>query len=108
MFGAKLDHVRWAYDGYSFTVDGIECGHHGFRGANGAQGTLTGFVRMGRKMSIGDKHSPAISDGVYIAGAMNLHHGYNNGPSGWAVTQIVQYRNGKRSLVTFQKGKFRA
>lgn len=103
-----LDHVEWIYDGQSYLVDGIECGHHGFRGANGAKGTVSGFARMGRKMSIADKHSPEIMDGVYVAGACELQHGYNKGPSGWAVSHIVQYPSGKRSLITLQNGKWRA
>jgi len=107
-YGRGLDHVEWAYDGNSFLVDGIECGHHGFRGANGSQGTVKGFAKLGRKMSIGDKHSPAILDGVYCAGVMELQHGYNRGPSGWCVTHIVQYANSKRTLVTLQNGKWRA
>ena len=103
-----LDHVEWAYDGQSYLVDGIECGHHGFRGANGAKGTVNGYAKLGRKMSIGDKHSPSIVDGVYGAGAMTLEHGYNKGPSGWAVAHVIQYQNGKRTLVTMQRGKWRA
>ncbi|WP_439357746.1 hypothetical protein [Bradyrhizobium sp. DASA03007] len=99
--------VEWCHDGYSRLIDGIEVGNHGFRGANGAKGTVTGFARMGRKMTIGDKHSPEILEGVYVAGAMNLRHGYNKGPSGWAVTHVVQYADGKRTLITLQKGKWR-
>lgn len=100
--------VEWIYDGGSYVVDGVECGHHGFRGANGSKGTISGFARMGTKMSIGDKHSPEIMDGVYCAGAMNLRHGYNLGPSGWAVSHVIQYANSKRSILTLQSGKFRA
>jgi hypothetical protein len=97
--------VEWCHDGYSYLIDGIEVGNHGFRGANGAKGTVAGFARVGRKMSIGDKHSPEILDGVYVAGAMNLRHGYNKGASGWAVTHTIQYQDGKRSLITLQNGK---
>lgn len=104
----SIDHASWVYDGTSCLVDGIECGHHGFRGANGSKGTVTGYARMGCKMSIGDKHSPEILDGVYGAGVMALAHGYNKGPSGWCVSHIVQYRNGKRTIITLQKGKWRA
>jgi hypothetical protein len=107
MKGSALSHVRWAYDGKSFLIGGIEHGHHGFRGPNGSIGSVIGFARMGRKMSIGDKHSPCIEDGVYVAGALELSHGYNKGPSGWAVTVIVQYPDGKRTLVTLHNGKFR-
>jgi hypothetical protein len=102
-----LPQVEWCHDGYSRLIDGIEVGNHGFRGPNGSKGTVSSFARIGRKMSIGDKHSPEIMDGVYVAGAMNLRHGYNKGPSGWAVTHIIQYADGKRSLVTLQNGKWR-
>lgn len=105
-YGDSLDDVRWIYDGDSHVIDGVECGHHGFRGANGAQGTVVGFARMGRKMSIGDKHSPEINEGVYVDGCTELQHGYNKGPSGWAVSLIVQYLDGKRTLLTLQHGKF--
>lgn len=106
--GSSLEGIEWIYDGQSFKVDGIECGHHGFRGANGARGTVAGYAALGCKMSIGDKHSPEILDGVYVSGAMQLQHGYNKGPSGWAVTCTIQYKNGKRSLVTLQEGHWRA
>jgi len=108
LMGKSVDHVEWAYDGYSYLIGGIECGHHGFRGSNGTRATMMGYAKMGRKMSVGDKHSPSINDGVYGAGGMNLHHGYNLGPSSWATADIIHYPNDKRSLVTFQKGKWRA
>ncbi|MCS3449833.1 hypothetical protein M2222_001346 [Bradyrhizobium elkanii] len=100
------DKIEWCHDGYSRLIDGIEVGNHGFRGANGAKGTVAGFARMGRKMTIGDKHSPEINEGVYVSGAMNLRHGYNKGPSGWAVSHVVQYADGKRAIITLQKGKW--
>lgn len=100
--------VHWVHDGYSFVINGVECGHHGFRGANGARGTVTGYAALGRKMTIADKHSPEILDGVYVAGCKNLRHGYNKGPSGWGVADVAQYPDGNRTLITFQNGKFRA
>ena len=107
--GDTIGDVHWIYDGSdSFILDGIEVGHHGHRGINGSHGTAAGFAKLGRQISIGDKHSPQILDGVYVAGAMELHHGYNKGPSGWSVTHIIQYPNGKRTLVTMQNGKWRA
>jgi hypothetical protein len=108
LIGPYIENVKWVHDGQSLSINDIECGHHGFRGANGSKGTINGFAALGRKMSIGDKHSPEIMDGVYCAGVMQLQMGYNKGPSGWAVSCIVQYPNGKRSLVTLQKGKWRA
>jgi len=107
-FQPSLESVEWAYDGYSFLINGIEVGHHGFRGVNGAKGTIQGFARVGRKMTIADKHSPEINEGVYVAGAMNLRHGYNKGPSSWAVSHVVHYPDGHRAIITLQSGKWRA
>lgn len=105
--GSAIDAITWVHDGKSELVGDVECGHHGFRGANGARGTVAGYAQLGRKMSIGDKHSPEILDGVYVSGVMGLQHGYNKGPSGWAITHTIQYPNGKRALITLQNGKWR-
>jgi Arc/MetJ-type ribon-helix-helix transcriptional regulator len=103
-----IEAVEWAHDGASRLIDGIECGHHGFRGGNGAKGTVQGFARMGRRMTIGDKHSPEINEGVYVAGCMQLQQGYNRGPSSWAIAHVVQYADGHRTIVTMQDGAWRA
>jgi hypothetical protein len=100
--------AEWVHDGRSHLVDGVEYGNHGFRGANGARGSVPNFANMGRKITIGHIHSPEIMDGVYCVGVMELQHGYNKGPSSWATTHCIQYANGKRCLVTLQNGKWRA
>jgi hypothetical protein len=104
----SAEEVEWAYDGTSRLLDGIEIGHHGFRGTNGSKGTVQGFMRTGRKMTIADKHSPEIAEGCYVAGCMNLHQGYNKGPSSWAVAHVVHYPDGQRAIITLQDGRFRA
>jgi hypothetical protein len=103
-----VDGVMWIHDGQSHVINGVECGHHGFRGANGARGTVAGYAALGRPMNIGDKHSSEILDEIYVSGVKNLQQGYNKGPSGWTVTDTVQYKNGKRTLVTYQNGAWRA
>ena len=105
-FESLGDSVEWCHDGYSKLIDGIQVGNHGFRGPNGTRGTVAGFARVGRKMSIGDKHSPEINESVYVSGTMQLKMGYNRGASGWAVTHTIQYPDGKRSLITLQSGKY--
>lgn len=88
---------------------GIECGHHGDKGANGVKGSLAGFAKTGRKVNIGDKHSAGIQDGAYLAGvAGDMDHGYNEGMSSWSNSHIVTYPNGKRCIVTVWAGKWRA
>lgn len=80
---------------------GIECAMHGHEGPNGSRGSAVGLSKMAAKINIGDKHSPEILDGVYIAGMTgNLDQGYNTGPSSWRRAHIITYDNGKRTLVT--------
>lgn len=106
MTDVELKKTSWVYDGESRVINEVEVGHHGFRGTNGSKASHTGYVRLGRKISYGDKHNPSIRDGAFGAGAMALRHGYNKGPSSWCVSHIVQYMNGKRCIITVYDGKF--
>lgn len=112
--GVPSDNVQFLRQDESFIIcpdanGGIECGHHGDKGANGAKGSLSGFAKTGRKVNIGDKHSAGIQDGAYLAGvAGDMDHGYNEGMSSWSNSHIVTYQNGKRCIVTVWKGKWRA
>lgn len=100
-----LEGIEMVPMGGSFTIcqdsGGIECGMHGHQGPNGSRGTAAGLARMATRITIGDKHSPEICDGVYIAGMTgDLDQGYNTGPSSWARAHVVAYPNGKRSIIT--------
>jgi hypothetical protein len=106
--GITLHDVEWVHDGRSKKVNGIEIGNHGFRGSNGARGTVAGYAALGIPMTIGDKHSPEILDGVFVAGVQQLRMGYNKGPSGWAVANVIHYPDGNRTLITCQNGEWRA
>ena len=100
-------HVRntdWVYDSDSYLINDIQVGNHGFRGANEAKGAITGFARLRQKITIGDICSPTILDGVYVAGVVQLQHGYNKGLSGWAVSHVIQYKNGACAFITIEKG----
>lgn len=88
---------------------GIECGLHGHLGPNGARGSARNISTMGRKANIGHSHSACIIDGVYQAGTSSkLRLDYNSGPSSWSQTHILTYPNGKRTLCTVWRGKWRA
>lgn len=85
---------------------GIEVGaHHGDRGPNGSRGTPANLSKMGRKNVIGDKHSPGIWGGTYVAGMTGkMRQGYNIGPGSWAAAHVPIYPNGKRQVLLFWKG----
>lgn len=93
----------------SYVIRGIDVGHHGDKGANGAKGSRRTFARIGTKSIIGHGHAPGIEDGCYQVGTNSrLRLGYNAGLSGWLHTDCVIYENGKRSLLTIVDGDWRA
>lgn len=88
---------------------GIECGMHGDDGPNGAQGSIAGLARMGRKANIGHSHSAGIQDGVFQTGTSSeMDLGYNRGPGSWSHSHIVTYPSGRRTIVTMWEGAWRA
>ncbi len=88
---------------------GIENGMHGDRAANGARGNIRSFAKMGRRSNVGHSHACGIFQGCYQAGTNSkLKLRYNVGASSWSQTDIITYPNGKRTLVTWAFGKWRA
>lgn len=88
---------------------GIEVGMHGDVGANGGRGSIQAFKRTGRKSIVGHSHSAAHDEGAMQVGAMcRLNQDYTKGLSSWSHTFAIVYPNGKRTLVTIWKLKWRA
>ena len=85
----------------SFILKGVEFGMHGHLGANGARGGPLALSKLGTKANTGHTHSPAIIDGLYVAGLSGLlEQGYNEGLSSWSQTHIITFKSGKRQLIT--------
>jgi len=88
---------------------GVELALHGDIGPNGARGNARSLSKLGRKNVIGHSHSIGIFGGTYQVGCTaNLRQGYNIGPSSWSHAHCVIYPNGKRQLLVFWNGKWRA
>lgn len=91
------------------SAGGIECALHGDRGANGSRGSARQFAKMGRRSNVGHSHSARIVQGCFQAGTNSeMDLGYNKGLSSWSHSDIITYANGKRAMVTFFNGKWRA
>lgn len=89
--------------------NGIECGQHGHNGVNGSRGNPKGFTALSTRINTGHTHTASIIGGVYTAGVKaKLRMGYNIGPSSWSHSDIVTYPTGKRAIITFKNGKWRA
>ena len=89
----------------------IECGMHGHLGPNGARGSVFNLAKMARKANIGHCHQAGIYNGVYACGVScetDTDSWYLAGPGSWSHSHIVTYPNGKRTIVTIWKGKYRA
>ena len=112
--GSGRKNLRFLDEDESFIIcedanGGIECGMHGHLGPNGARGGAATFAKMGRKANVGHTHQAGIHDGVYTAGtSSNLDMGYNKGPSSWSHSDILTYKNGKRTIITHWNGRWRA
>lgn len=87
---------------------GIECGLHGHLGANGARGGPKAFRTLGRRVNIAHAHTPSIYQGAYTCGVSGSKRmDYNRGPGSWSHTHTLTYANGKRTLLTMVKGRWR-
>lgn len=103
------DDVLFLREDESFKLLGIEYGMHGHLGVNGSRGSPAAFTKAGSKAVTGHTHSCEIRDGIYTAGTSSLlDMGYNSGLSSWSHSQVLTYQNGKRAIVTFNRGMWRA
>lgn len=88
---------------------GVDCGHHGHLGPGGGRGTTRNLAAMGNKINKGHSHQAQIVDGVYSVGTCsNLSPHWAKGPNAWSHSHVLTYSNGKRSVITLWKGKWRA
>lgn len=101
-------HVNFLREDKQFPIGDVEHSNHGHRGPNGTRGSVEGMSRIASKVTMGHIHSCAILEGVYAAGTTSLLDlSYNKGASSWSHTHVIQYLNGKRSLITIQNGRWR-
>lgn len=106
-FGEEL--VKFLDRDESFTLAGVELGMHGDKGPNGARGSIKNLRRVGVKSIIGHGHSPGEDEGCMQVGtSTHLRLEYNIGPSGWLNTDALIYANGKRTLIHYIDGEYRA
>ena len=92
----------------SLVIQDVEHGRHGHLGVNGSRGTPRAYAKLGSKVSTGHTHVARISDGAFTSGvSAQLDHGYNHLPSGWIHAHILQYADGKRTIVIIVRGKYK-
>lgn len=89
---------------------GIECGLHFDQGAGGSKGSVRQFAKsIGRRSNGGHSHVASIFWGAWQAGTHSLLDLDYIGPlNACTHTDIITHENGKRQMVTFYAGKWRA
>jgi len=101
--------VRALHVDESLVLGEVEHGMHGDRGPNGARGSVANLKRVGLKSTSGHSHSPAIEEGHYRAGTSSvLQLEYNHGLSSWLQAHVLEHADGKRQIIIFVNGLFRA
>src|SRR5687767_11990082 len=62
-----------------------------------------------RRLKNCQTRSPGVLDGNFRAGvSAQIDHGYNVLPSTWVQAHVLQYGDGKRTLIVMVDGRFRA
>ena len=107
--GRKLKNVAVLERDQSFMLADVEMGMHGDKGPNGARGSRMNLRRIGVKSIIGHSHSPGIEEGCYQTGTSTfLRLEYNHGASGWLNADVVLNADGKRQVIIYVDGRYRA
>lgn len=102
------DRIKFLNVNDSFMVNDIENGAHGHLGANGKRNpTMVGVRNAYGACNVGHNHSGAVYKDVFRAGTKTkLQLDYNNGPSAWTHSDVLQHKDGSRQLITYIDGEF--
>lgn len=99
--------VRFLKQGESFVLARVEYGLHGDMGPNGARGSTKNLSAIGVKVTKGHDHTAGIIDGCYSAGKCTGPMEYEGGgPSSHSNSHVVQYANGKRTIIFVINGRY--
>jgi hypothetical protein len=89
-------------------IGDVDHSQHGDIGVNGMRGSAKMLAKTSFKMTIGHSHSARICQGVYQAGTSTNRLDYESGLSNHSITHVIQYQNGKRTLIDIIDGRWRA
>lgn len=110
LYGLKNpDKIKFLSQNDSFKVNGIENGAHGHLGKAGRRNpAMAEIEECYGAANVGHNHSAAIFRSVFRVGTgTKLQLSYNQGPSGWTQTHLIQHADGSRQLITNINGEWR-
>lgn len=93
----------------SFKIKGIENGAHGDQGPNGKRNpSMTSLEKCYGACNVGHNHTAGIIRNVFRVGtSSHLKVSYNEGPSSWTQTHLIQHPNGSRQLINNIDGEWK-
>ena len=99
---SNQDKVKFLSINDSFKVNGIENGAHGHMGKGGRRNPgMAELEECYGACNVGHNHSAAVFRSAYRVGtSTKLQLGYNDGPSAWSQTHLIQHADGSRQLIT--------
>lgn len=106
---AQPDKVKFLSVNDSFKVNGIENGAHGHMGKGGRRNpAMAELEECYGAANVGHNHSAAIFRSVFRVGTgTKLQLSYNDGPSAWTNTHLIQHKDGSRQLIHSIFGEWR-
>ncbi len=99
---------KWLKMSDSVIIDGVQMSVHGHISHSGAKGSAKTMNVSYGKSNTGHTHSACISGESYIAGCMCIFDmPYTGGATKWSHSNIINYPEGKRTIITSFDGKYR-
>ena len=107
--------VRFLSEDESYVVakqprfPGVECGLHGDLGPNGARGSTSNLLKLGRPINKGHDHIVTRRGLVMSAGGLphSRRFPYMRGPNSHSIALITTFKNGARSHIIMWNYKWR-
>lgn len=100
--------ISWLKKGEDIRIDGVIMSVHGHKGHSGSKGTPSNIERSYGKSNTGHTHSALILRDAYVAGCMcifNMPY-TEDSASKWSHSNIINYKNGKRTIINSFSGKW--
>lgn len=111
----RVGPVRFLSEDESYVVakqpgfPGVECGLHGDQGPNGARGSTSNLLKLGRPINKGHDHIATRRGLVMSAGGLphSRRFPYMRGPNSHSIALITTFKNGARSHIIMWNHKWR-
>ena len=89
-----------------YYIHDVDHSQHGDVGTNGSRGSARGLAKTPDKLTIAHSHGARIFQGVYQVGVSTGRLEYERGLGDHSNTHCIQYKDGKRTLIDIQAGRY--